>query len=389
MSDEVTTPDTNQKRNKTLIGLTIVIFSLALIWFLLWVFYLRFYESTDDAYVNGSLVNVTGVVPGTPIAFFADNTDFVAQGELLVSLDPTDYKIAYEKELKTLATTALQVQQLYEDVQVAEASVARALAVLDNARYDFDNRHQLVGIEAVSNEDFVHAKYGVQIAEADLKKAQQEWTRALAAAGTTPPHLHPLIEAQKNAVRSAFYRLQHCQIYAPISGYIAQRVVEVGQWSSAGKPLMAIIPQDYMWIDANFKETQLANMRIGQPATAQVDLYGNAVTFQGKVLGIASGTGSVFSAIPPQNATGNWIKIVQRLAVRIGLDSKQLAEFPLRLGLSSYVTVDIARSDLPTLAEIPKTKPVATTDVFSIDFGEVEQVMQAIVQQNLFSPQSR
>lgn len=365
--------------------LSAVVFLLGLGWFLLWLFYLQFHEWTDDAYVNGNMINVTSVISGAPIAFYADDTDLVKEGQLLVVLDSTDYRIAYERQQASLAATVLQVRQLYDTVSTNISNVKNKQVQRDKARYDYDNRSKLVDSKAVSNEDYVHAHDALSTAELDLKMAEEQLQVAKDAAGNTPVEQHPLIEQHKAAVRNAFYNLKHCSVYAPATGYVAQRAVEVGQWVKPETAMMAIIPIDYMWVDANFKETQLTYMRIGQPATVTFDIYGSSVEFTGKVLGIASGTGSVFSLIPPQNATGNWIKIVQRLPVRIQVDPEKMKKYPLRLGISAEVNVNITHTDLPMLAQQPPQKPVSTTTVFNLDMSEVDSVIDGIIKANLNS----
>lgn len=376
------------KRNRALLGLTIILLLLGLAWFYWWFNYLRFYETTEDAYVNGNMVNVTSVISGLPIAFFADSTDLVEEGQLLVLLDPTEYRIQYERELANLAATALEVVQIYEAVKTNQLSVQNRRVLVDRARFDYESRHSLLGSRAVTKEEYVHAKDTLDSAEIELRQAEKQLEIALAAAGPTPMEKHPNIERQKAIVWAAFYNLKHCSILAPVTGYVAQRAVEVGQWVNSNTALMAIIPSNYMWVDANFKETQLRDMRIGQPANVTFDLYGSGVEFEGKVLGIASGTGSVFSLIPPQNATGNWIKIVQRLPVRIGLDLNQIKQFPLRLGLSAKVTVNISDNQLPMLAQVPSKTPIASTSVYDLDFAEVDQAINQILSEYLKLPES-
>lgn len=301
-------PPQKNGRARALWLLTMLLIFAGAIWMALWFFYFRYHEYTSDAYVNGDIVRINSVVPGSVVAFFADNTDLVVEGQLLVELDRTNYQLIYERELANLAATAVQSKQLVEGER------------------------------------------------------------------------QPMIEKQKALVREAFYNLKHCNVYAPVTGYVAKRAVNVGEQISPMTALMAIIPKDpdTMWVDANFKETQLTHMRIGQPAKVWFDFYGDR-PFEGKVVGIASGTGSIFSLIPPQNATGNWIKIVQRLPVRIGLNGDQLKDYPLRVGLSSQVKVDISNRDLPMLAPTPSSKPIAVTRIFDIDFSEVDRQMEALI----------
>ena len=379
-------------RYRGVIWLTGIILLCGLIWFLFWFFDFRFREYTDDAYVNGNMINVTPVIAGTPIAFFADDTDLVKEGQLLVLLDETPFLIAYERELATLATTTLQVAQYVNTAKANIENVKAKRIIYERLRYDFENRQQLINDKAVSGEEYTHAKDEMNTAEANFKQAEAQLSVSIDQAGNvidtsgklhTPIENHPLIEAQKAVIRQAYYNLKHCSIYAPSTGFVAQRKVEVGQWVTPTTYLMAIIPIDYMWVDANYKETQLTNMRIGQPAKVYMDIYGSGVTYQGKVVGIASGSGSVFSLIPPQNATGNWIKIVQRLPVRIALDPETMKKYPLRLGISSEVYVDITNTDLPILAQKPSTKVVSVTQVFDLDLSQVDEVINQIIKKNL------
>lgn len=377
--------DARSNRNKTLKWLTFIFLLAALGWFLLWMFYLQYYQWTDDAYVNGNRINVTSVISGVPIAFFADDTDLVEEGQLLVLLDNTIQQISYEKELASLASIVLQVNQLYENMKAYTALVENKRTVVRRARYDYENRSRLVNSKAISNEEFSHSQDDLAMAEAALQQAESQLQIARDAAGNTPIEKHPLIEVQKSAIRHAFYNLKHCAIFAPMRGFIAQRKVEPGQWITPATYLMSVIPERKMWVDANFKETQLKHMRIGQPAEVTFDLYGSKIKFPGKVLGIASGTGSVFSLIPPQNATGNWIKIVQRLPVRIGIDSEKIKKHPLRLGISAEVSVDISNRELPLLAETPSTGAIAETPIFHLDLNSIEELMNKIISDNLSS----
>lgn len=369
----------NNHKNNKIIYFTLLILFLAICWFCYWFFYSRYHQYTDDAYANGSLVNINAAVSGSVIAFYADNTDLVKEGQLLISLDPTPYRVDYERELADLGATILKVKQLYDAVIENRAYVNSKKVAVSRAQYDFDNRKGLIGSKAISDEEFVHAEEDLRIAQFELDEAQAKLQGALDAVGGHPFEKHPLIESQKNKVRNAFYQLSHCSIYAPITGYVAKRVVDVGQWALQNTNLMSIIPKDYVWVDANFKETQLTKMRIGQPARVWFDLYGSKVEYKGKVLGIASGSGSVFSIIPPQNATGNWIKILQRLAVRISLDPETLEKYPTRLGISAEVYVDVTDQDLPMLAEVPSTKVVTKTEVFDIDMEPLNTLMEKMI----------
>lgn len=371
-------PEEPHKRSKVLIWFTILLFIIALLWLAYWFFYLQYYQSTDDAYANGNLVNVNSAVSGSVVAFFADDTELVLEGQLLVMLDRTPYQISYEKELNGFSETFLQVKQLFDQVNVSRSKLDKLKTVLADAQYNYDNRLKLVDTQAISNQDFIHAKNSLSVAELDFQEAKYQLEAAQDAVGNYKLENHPLLEKQKSNVYQAYYSLKHCSIYAPYTGFVAKRTVNVGDWVSPNIPLMAVIPSDYMWVDANYKETQLTYMRIGQPAIVWFDIYGSKVIYKGKVLGIASGSGSVFSLIPPQNATGNWIKIVQRLPVRISLDPEVMEKYPLRLGISANVEVDITDQNLPIMG-VPSEKPVAITKVFDLDFKEVDKILAEIM----------
>jgi membrane fusion protein (multidrug efflux system) len=381
------TTNSNNQRSRALWWFTLALIIAGLAWFFYWFFYLQYHETTDDAYANGNLVNINSVIPGAVVAFYADDTDFVKEGDLLVRLDSTNYEVIYNRELANLASVTLQVRQLYHNVETNRAFVDNKQTLLDRAKFDYQNRLNLhlKNPAAVAHEDFIHSQDEYMAALSELEQAKSQLRTALAAAGNTPPEKHPLIEQQKENIRNAFYNLQHTAIYAPTTGFVAQRAVNVGEWVTPTVNLMAIIPINYVWVDANFKETQLDNMRIGQPAIVTFDLYGSKVKYEGKVIGIGFGTGSVFSLIPPQNATGNWIKIVQRLPVRISLDPEKIKKFPIRLGISAIVDVNVSHRDLPLLATSTPTKPVAETRVYDIDLEKVNRLMDKIVQDNLRS----
>jgi len=376
-------PPSTKQRNRKLWWFTFFLIGLGIAWLLFYLLYLQYYESTDDAYANGNMININSVISGSVIAFYADDTDLVEEGQLLVELDRTDYQIKYDQSIASLAATVLQVRQLYDNVTANRANLESRAIALARAKYDYDNRSRLVDSLAVSKEDFTHSQDDMSTAKFLYNQAEAQLNAAISAAGNTTIEKHPLIEQGRANVREAYYNLQHCAVYAPYTGFIAQRTVNVGQWVIPQTPMMAVIPKDYVWVDANFKETQLTYMRIGQPATVKFDIYGSNVKYEGKVLGIASGSGSIFSLIPPQNATGNWIKIVQRLPVRISLDPEQLKKYPSRLGISAEVTVDITDQDLPRLATEPPRHPIATTSVFDINFDKVNRIIEEIIQANL------
>ncbi len=368
---------------KLLFKVTLGIAGILAGWLAAYLLYFQFRESTDDAYLAGNMVNVSPVINGAVTAFYADNTDYVEEGQLLVELDRTSYALEYGLALANLSTTALQTKKLYEDVVAHQAALQESLVIFSKALYDYQNRIPLVDIGAVSQQDYTHAKDAVAAAEAAVEQARAELLAAQALVGSFPIREHPLLQKAKEEVRTAYYHLAHCSIYAPVSGYVAQRTVNVGQSVTKDTTLLAVLPIDYVWVDANFKETQLRHMRIGQPTILSFDLYGREVVYKGKVLGIGSGTGSVFSLLPPQNATGNWIKIVQRIPVRVSLDPKMLAKYPPRLGLSATVKVNTSDRDLPMLTTHTSAHTVGSTRIFALDFSKVDQQIEAILDEGL------
>lgn len=388
MEAPISLPKKKNGGKKLLLQVTLAIVSILAGWLAAYLLYFQFRESTDDAYLAGNMVNVSPVISGAVTAFYADNTDYVKEGQLLVELDRTSYALEYGQALANLSAITLQTKKLYEDVAAYEAALKGSLVALAKAAYDYRNRKPLVEVGAVSQEDYTHAKDALATAEAAVEEARAELLAAQALVGAFSIREHPLLQKAKEEVRTAYFHLAHCSIYAPVSGYVAQRTVNVGQSVTKDTTLLAVLPTDYVWVDANFKETQLCHMRIGQPTTLSFDLYGRDVVYKGKVLGIGSGTGSVFSLLPPQNATGNWIKIVQRIPVRISLDPQMLAMYPPRLGLSASVQVNTSDRDLPMLMPHAHTHTVASTRVFTLDFSKVDEQIEAIIDEGLL-PQRR
>jgi membrane fusion protein (multidrug efflux system) len=376
-------PSNTIKRNRKLWGFTLILVLASLSWGLLYVLYLQSYETTDDAYASGNMININPSITGSVIAYYVDDTDFVTEGQLLVQLDQTEYLLKYEHSLASLASTVLEVRQLYEKVKASQSTLEARKIALSKANYDYENRSHLVEMQAISKEEYTHSKADLSIAKATHQIAEAELAAAIAAVGNTSLECHPLLIEAKSQVRKSYYDLQHCRIYAPATGYVAQRTVNVGQSVRPQTPLMAIISQNDYWVEANFKETQLKFMRIGQPATISFDMYGSKIEYVGKVVGIASGSGSKFSLIPPQNATGNWIKIVQRLPVRISVEPEQMKKYSLRLGISAKVKVDISNQDLPMLASTSPGRPLAATTVFNIHLEPIDHVIDEVIQANL------
>jgi len=342
----------------------------------------RWYESTDDAYANGNVVQVTPQTAGTVISIDADDNARVDAGQPLVKLDPSDSRVALEQAEAALARTVRQVRGLYSNVSGQEADVAAKRVALDRAHADFERRQGLASSGAIPQEELAHARDALSAAEKALAAAEQQLATSRALVDDTGVASHPDVKAASAQLRKAYLDFARSTLPAPVSGYVAQRSAQVGQRVQPGAALMAVVPLDQLWVDANFKETQLEHMRIGQPVVLHSDLYGSDVVYHGQIAGLGVGTGSAFALLPAQNATGNWIKIVQRVPVRITLDPKELADHPLRVGLSMSVEVNMHDRSGPTLAQAPSPKPVFSTDVYAQQFADADSRIADIIRSN-------
>ncbi len=363
--------------------ITLLIFVLlGVTWVGYWWFYGRFYAYTDDAYVDGNQISVTPRIPGTVISFSAIDGDLVSEGRLLVELDPQDANLALERASADLGEALREVTSLFEQAKRDVALVEGRKAEFIKAAQDYEHRKGLVVEGGVSLEDFEHAQAALSKSFFDLYAAEHQALASLAEIENTTPTTHPLVESSKSRVKDAFLFLERCHIRAPVTGIVAQRSVEVGEQIKIGQPLMAIVPLNQLWVTANFKETQLKNMRIGQSVAITSDTYGRDVPFHGHLAGIGGGTGSVFSVLPPQNATGNWIKIVQRVPVRIVLDQELVRRYPLRLGLSVEASVDTHDTSMPYTPSIKEEKPLFSTPIFETQEDGAEGLIEKIILEN-------
>ena len=309
----------------------------------------RYYESTDDAYVNGDVVQITSEVPGTVLALDVDDTQQVAAGQPLLQLDPADARIAEQNAEADLARAVRTVRGLFAQSDELRAQIATREQAQRTADDDLKRRGGLIADGAISAEELSHARDAVTTTRANTSAARQALSQTVAQIDGTTIADHPQVLAAASAVRNAALALHRTDLVSPVTGVIAKRSVQVGQRVAAGTPLLAVVPLDNVWIDANFKEVQLEHMRTGQPVTVRTDLYGRQVTYHGHLVGVAAGSGNAFALLPSQNASGNWIKIVQRVPVRILLDPKELKDHPLRIGLSTSVRVDLHDTSGPVI----------------------------------------
>jgi membrane fusion protein (multidrug efflux system) len=349
--------------------------------------YGQYHESTDDAYVNGNLVQLTPQVTGTVNAVNTDDTQIVKVGDPVVTLDPADSKIALLNAEAALGQAVRQVSTLYVNNSYYAANVAQRESDLARAKDDLQRRVAVASTGAVSAEDVSHARDAVASAQASLDAARQQAQSNHALTDRTSIEQHPDVQAAAAKVRDAYLNYARNTLPAPVTGYVAQRSVQVGERVGPGTPLMSIVPLDGVWVDANFKEVQLRRIRIGEPVTMTADVYGSSVKFHGKVIGFSAGTGSAFATLPAQNATGNWIKIVQRLPVRIQLDPKELEAHPLRIGLSMQVDADTHDASGMQLGAAVNT--TYHTDVFDKYGEQADAEIAKIIEQNEMETQAK
>ncbi|MFX1672613.1 EmrA/EmrK family multidrug efflux transporter periplasmic adaptor subunit [Paraburkholderia sp. A2WS-5] len=374
-------PNANNGKRKRMMTLLVLVIVIAAIAYGLYYFLVaRFSESTDDAYVNGNVVQITPQVTGTVIAVNADDTQTVKSGDPLVQLDPADSRIALQQAEANLGQTVRQVRGLFADDSQYQAQVAVRQADLSRAQDDLRRRMQVAQTGAVSQEEISHARDTVKSAQAALEAAQQQLAANRALTANTTIANHPNVMAAAAKVRDAYLANARNTLPAPVTGYVAKRSVQVGQRVSPGTPLMSVVPLNAVWVDANFKEVQLKHMRIGQPVEMTADVYGSSVVYHGKVVGFSAGTGSAFSLLPAQNATGNWIKVVQRLPVRVALDPQELKKHPLRIGLSMQVDVNIKDDTGSQLGNAQNT--VYQTSVFEKYGDEADAEIARIIAEN-------
>lgn len=372
-----------KKQRKTwLLILTALFIIIGVAYLVYWFLVLRHHQETDDAYVTGNQVQIMAQVSGSVTQVYFDGTDRVNAGDVLVTLDGTDAGQAYERAKTALASSVRQVRQQMINSKQYQANIALRQTQLNQAANDYKRRQILGRVDAIGREELQHSQDAVASAKASLDVAVQQYNANQAMILNTPLEKQPSIMQAAAQVRDAWLALERTQIRSPISGYVSRRSVQVGAQITPSTPLMAIVPADQIWVDANFKETQLAGMRIGQPATVISDMYGDSVVYQGKVAGLDMGTGSAFSLLPAQNATGNWIKVVQRLPVRIELDPKQIAAHPLRIGLSTLVTVDTGEKKGRVLADQVRKAPAYASNVLTLDLAPVDRVIADIIQEN-------
>ena len=387
----------NPARRKALAAVTALVAIAGIAYGVYWALVLDHYESTDNAYVQGNVVQLTPQVGGTVIAIAADDTDHVKAGELLVRLDPADAQVALEQAEAQLAQTVREVRTLYANngalqaqIALREADVAKARSDLARAQDDVTRRSPLLATGAVGQEEFNHsnaqlaaARSSLAAAESAVRAAREQLSSNQALTDGIDVDRHPNVLRAAARVREAYLALKRTELLAPVDGHVARRSVQLGQRVQAGAPLLSVVPLQQVWVEANFKESQLRTLRIGQPVELEADVYGRKVAYRGTIEGLGAGTGSAFALLPAQNASGNWIKVVQRVPVRIALDPQQVAAHPLRVGLSMEAKVDIRNTEGRMLADGALPSNAAQTRVFDEDKTSADEEVRKIIAANL------
>lgn len=360
-----------------------ICFALGLGFFCFWFFSWRFWEYTTDAYVEGNQVYITPLHSGFVTAIHTDDTFLCEQGRVLVQLDETDALIALDKAKRDLANTVREVCQAFHQVFAYQAEIQAKKANFIKTAQDYDHRVHVLTAGGVSVEDFEHAVAYLREAYYSLRMTEELYDKSLAFVQGTTLLNHPKIKAAADAVRDWFVYLHRCKVYSPVEGLAAQRTIQVGMWVKAGDPLMSVIPLDQIWVNANFKETQMKKMRIGQRVKITSDLYGRDVVFHGKIVGLPGGAGNAFTLLPPQNLSGNWIKIVQRLPVRVALDPEELKRHPLRLGLTLEATVYLEDQEGLLVPSNSAGSPNYVTSIFETEEKGDLALITSIILDNL------
>jgi membrane fusion protein, multidrug efflux system len=380
--DKTPAPEPKGRKRKLLLGVIFIMLILAAIAYGIYYYLVaRFHVDTDDAYVNGNVVQITPQVTGTVVGVNADNTQIVTKGDPVVLIDPADARIALQQAEADLGRTVRRVHGLYVDDDQYRAEIAQRQSDYSKAQDDLRRRLATGVTGAVSDEEISHARDAVNSTKAALDAARQQLGANRALTANTTVEQHPDVLASAAKVRDAYLAYSRTTLPAPVTGYIAQRSVQVGQRVSPGTPLMSVVPLEQVWVDANFKEWQLRHIKVGQPVELSADVYGASVVYHGKVVGFTPGTGSALALLPAQNATGNWIKVVQRLPVRIEIPPEELRRHPLRVGLSMNVDVNVKDSSGSALAD-PPSNSTYKTDVFAKYGDEADAAIARIIAAN-------
>jgi membrane fusion protein (multidrug efflux system) len=392
------TPSASRQKGLTLVASAVLICALS---YSAWQWFnARNLETTDNAYVTGNIVQITPQIAGTVVSIKVEESDRVKSGQILVSMDPAETKLALEQAQEQLAQSSREVSAqvinnsvLEEQVKIKQAELERVQLEVQKAQEDFARRSQVASMGGVGKEELEHASQHIAVsknllvsAQAALQSAKDQLRANKALTHNGSIEDHPNVKKAASKLNEAALAMQRSELIAPIDGHVAKRFVQLGQRVAPGSPLLTLVNLDQLWVEANFKEVQLRNIRMGQEVELSADVYGNNTIYHGKVMGLGSGTGAAFSLLPAQNATGNWIKIVQRVPVRISLDPEELKKNPLRVGLSMDVTVHTEDKSGEFVSQTQKLDKAASTHVFENHSLQNKELIQSIIKSNTTAP---
>jgi membrane fusion protein (multidrug efflux system) len=375
----------SRRRNLQILGAAVLI--SAVVYAGYWYWDARFFERTDDCYVNGDVVQITTEIPGTVIRLHVDDTQSVTRSQALLELDPADAAVSVSNAEANLARAVRAVRALFAQADRLRAAINDRDVELQQGTQDHERRQGLLRDGAISSEELEHTQNRITELRASLTEAEEQLRETTTQIDGTTIATHPQVLAAMAAVRDASLWIRRTRLTAPVGGVIARRSVQLGQRVAAGTPLMGIVPLEAVWVDANFKEDQLRDMRVGQPVTLRADMYGRRAAYHGKLVGLSAGSGTAFALLPAQNASGNWIKIVQRLPVRIELDPNELRAHPLRIGLSVTAAVDVRDTSGPLISEQVRRIPIPSQASLADDPQEDARIAR-IIADNLQLPKS-
>ena len=375
-----------QHRNYHLLMVTLITLLIGLIYLTYWWTTSRNFVITNDAYIMGNIIPLKAQTSGTVVDVRVDNTQYVQQGDVLVRLDGLQTKIALERAEANLAETVRQIEISFSQAESFRQKIIGKEAALHRSQRDLARYRGVANDGVVSAQQIENSEFQVREQEAEVNQLRAELGGIEALIQNTSPVNHPKVLQAIAQLKQAYIDNVRQEIVAPASGFIAKRNIQVGDQVHPETPLLAIVPLDYLWVEANFLETELVNVRPAQAVEITVDLYGSSMVYHGEVLGVGAGTGSVFGLLPPDNATGNYIHIVERVPMRIGLKAEELKAHPLRLGLSATVKIDTRISEHSVLKPLTTTSNTAyKTDVYDSQLAGSDKLIYTIIEKNRHS----
>ncbi|MFM2287645.1 MAG: hypothetical protein RL684_788 [Pseudomonadota bacterium] len=377
--EETIAANGNGKRRALLLGIVGVFAVLGAVWFLYWLLVLSKRETTDDAYVGGDQVGVSAQTGGTVIEVLAEDTQHVNANQLLARLDRADNDVALQRATGELSQAVRLYRQQQAQAASADSQAASRRQELAQAEEQLARRKPLLEARAISAEELQQSATAAQVAHSAVDVSERQAAAFHAMVDGLTLTTSPTVQQARAAYVQAWLAARRTEVRAPIAGVVARRAVQVGQRVAPGQSLLSIVPLEGVWIDANFKESQLGSLRIGQPVSVEADVYGGKVEYRGHVAGLSAGTGSAFALLPAQNASGNWIKVVQRVPLRIELDPKELASHPLRIGLSMHVSVDTHDRNGSLLSPEAPATPASSTGIYAEDYAAAQRAAEAVV----------